>query len=335
VSLTPAAAAAGLEALRSGWLTMGPRTEALEEELVDRFGVAHAVATSSGTAALHLSCIAVGAGTGTQVLAPALAPRSCHGAPSAAGAEVVPYDVDGIDPDPERVLAADSGSRPVRAVIARHPLGFPADLDGLATACSDLGAPLIEDCREALGASKADGAPVGGAGEVALLSFASGRQVPAGEGGAVLTDSAEIAARVRSLRSHAMTSGTWDRHRGHAETYDVVDVGFNYRIDEIRAAMVRAGLADVERTVANRRGRAGEVIEAAREAGALLPAGLAPDRASPLGVPLLAAEPTGAAELQAGLRERLAGAEVVSPQALPGSSADAIELAARLLVAWL
>lgn len=335
MSLSPEAAAAGVEALRSGWLTMGPRTEALEAELSNRFGVEHAVATSSGTAALHLCCIAVGAGAGTQVLAPALAPRSCRGGPLAAGAEIVPYDVDGIDPDPERVLAAGPGSNRLRAVIARHPLGFPADLDGLAAACRDRDTPLIEDCREALGATLPDGGPVGGAGDATLLSFASGRQVPAGEGGAVLTGDAEIAARVRSLRSHAMTSGTWDRHRGHAETYDVVDVGFNYRIDEVRAAMVRAGFAGLEETVGERRARARGVIDVALGAGAQLPKGLAPDRASPLGVPLLATEPEGVANLQAELRGYVGPAGTISPQALPGSSQDAAELASRLLVAWL
>lgn len=335
MTLTPEAAAAGIEALRSGWLTMGPRTEALEGELADRFGVEHAVATSSGTAALHLCCIAVGAGAGAEVLAPALSPRSCIGAPRAAGATVALYEVDGIDPDPERVLSAASGSTPLGAVIARHPLGFPADLGGLAAACRDRGAPLIEDCRDALGAIGPEGGPVGGYGDAALISFASGRQVPAGEGGAVLTGDEEIAARVRSLRSHAMTSGTWDRHRGHAETYDVVDVGFNYRIDEIRAAMARAGLAGLEEAVVRRRARAAEVIEIALAAGALLPEGLSPDRASPLGVPLLATEPDAVPSLQAALHDGLGELQVSSPQALPGAPAGAIELASRLVVSGL
>lgn len=320
-------AAAGLEALRSGWLTMGPRTEAFEAALAERFGVGHAVAVSSGTAALHLSCLALGAGPGREVRIPALAPRSCAGAPAATGATAVPYDVAGIDPDPELVLAG-SGER-TSAVVARHPLGFPAELASLAEACAERGIPLIEDCREAVGAGGGARAPLGRAGTVALLSLSSSRQLPANEGGVVLTGREELAEKVRSLRSHAMTSGTWDRHRGHAETYDVIDVGFNYRIDEVRAAIAHAGLEGLDERVAELRARAAELAAL----GDLAP-GADLEGASPLAVPLLAEGPDGIGALEraiAGTGARAERVEVRGDGELPAARA----LAERLVLAWL
>ncbi|HKJ36894.1 MAG TPA: aminotransferase class I/II-fold pyridoxal phosphate-dependent enzyme [Solirubrobacterales bacterium] len=324
--ITPAAAEAGLEALRSGWLTMGPRTEALEAALAERLGAEHVVAVSSGTAALHLSCLALGAGPGSEVVIPALGPRSCAGAAAAAGARAVPHDIAGIDPDPDLVLATIGEA--TGAVLARHPLGYPADLGALAEACAARGVALIEDCREAIGAT-GRGEALGRAGTVALLSFSSSRQLPSNEGGAVVTDDEEIAGKVRSLRSHAMTSGTWDRHRGHAETYDVIGVGFNYRIDEVRAAIAHAGLEGLDARVEELRERA-TVLE---ELGELAPGALI-EGSSPLAVPLVAEEPSGVEALEAAVVEAGARAERVEVRG-DGELPEARALAARILLAWL
>jgi dTDP-4-amino-4,6-dideoxygalactose transaminase len=211
---------AGIEALESGWLTMGPRTQKLEAALRERFGVSQAVATSSGTAALHLALLGCGVERGSTVLVPQGGPPSHAGAVEAIGARPAAYaDPGNLDPE------------------ARAAVGCPGDLEDLAARCSDAGIVLVEDRRDAIGGPEA--------GAISILSFSSQREVSCGEGGAVLTNDESVADRVRSLRSHAMTSGSWDRHRGHAETYDVVDVGFNYRIDEIRAAMCEAALAEL------------------------------------------------------------------------------------------
>ncbi len=312
-----------MEALRSGWLTMGPRTEALETALREFLGVEHAVATSSGTAALHLSCIAVGAEAGSSVGVPGLGPASCAGAVRAAGAEPVPYELSGIDPDPELILSEASTPR---AVIVRHPLGFPARLAPLAEACRSRNVSLIEDCRDALGARLEGGAHLGAEGEVAILSFSAARQVPGNEGGAVLTSSAEIAERVRSLRSHAMTSGTWDRHRGHAETYDVVDVGFNYRIDEVRSALACAGLAYADETAASLRRRSSAFLELGR-----LPAGAVLERSSPIALPLLAESAAGVESLYEAVVAAGGRARTVDAPSDPSLTLTA-ELAAQLVV---
>ena len=309
--IPPHVATAGVEALKTGWLTMGPRTQELETAMAERFGHEHVIATSSGTAALHLTLLAAGASHGASVLVPDLGPASCAGAVEATGAVPHEYAVEGFDP-PQRPDGLAT------AVVVRHHLGFVADLAGFDAA----GATLIEDRREALGADHGEAGLVGSA---AILSFSSRRPISCGEGGAVVTDDDAIAETVRSLRSHAMTSGSWDRHRGHAETYDVVGVGFNYRIDEVRAAMAEAALADLIDSVARRRERAAEIAEAARSLGAEAPSDERIATAAPVAVPLLAASPDARAELA----EELSGRGFESEA--PGGDADEA-IAPRLLL---
>jgi len=135
----------------------------------------------------------------------------------------------------ERRLA---GERPPRVVVLVHAHGHGADGVVLRELCDAHGAALVEDCRAAVGAVVgAHDRQVGTIGHSGCFSFADGRQLPVGEGGMVTTADDDVAARVRLLRAHAMTSGTWDRHRGHSDSYDVVAVGFNFRLDEPRAAL--------------------------------------------------------------------------------------------------
>jgi dTDP-4-amino-4,6-dideoxygalactose transaminase len=112
---------------------------------------------------------------------------------------------------------------------------------------------MIEDCAQSITARTTDGRLTGTVGHAGCFSFFSKKQLSVGEGGMVTTSDPEIAAKVRSLRSHAMTSVTWDRHLGYAESYDVVDLGFNFRIDEARAALGLSRLARLDQDVATRR----------------------------------------------------------------------------------
>jgi dTDP-4-amino-4,6-dideoxygalactose transaminase len=244
-----------LETLRSGWLTMGPRIKAFEAAFAEWVGVPHAVAVSSGTAALHLACLAAGVAAGDRVLVPAFGSRAAARAPELCGAEAVFCDV--VSPsvpvvdvvDVERRLAGGG-----RAVIAAHTWGHAADADLLGVVCVARGAVLVEDCRDAIGAmAGARGRHAGTVGLAGAFSLAGGRQLAVGEGGVVTTADEAVAARVRLLRSHAMTSGTWDRHRGHADTYDVVDVGFNFRLDEPRAALAASRLGHLREDLDARR----------------------------------------------------------------------------------
>jgi len=244
-----------LDCLQSGWLTMGPRTQAFEEALGRHVGAAHAVTVSSGTAALHLCCLASGIGAGDEVIVPSFTFVASASAPRYVGAEPVLCDVrsaQDFNIDPEDV-ARRITSR-TRAIVAVHFCGYPADLHALRELCDEHGLILIEDCAQAIGARLDDGGrQVGTVGELGAFSFFSKKQLCVGEGGMVATADERLAERVRLFRSHAMTSSTWDRHRGHDPAYDVIDIGFNYRLDEPRAALGLSRLQRLEQSIATRR----------------------------------------------------------------------------------
>jgi dTDP-4-amino-4,6-dideoxygalactose transaminase len=134
--------------------------------------------------------------------------------------------------------------------------------------CDEHGLVLIEDCAQAIGARIDDSSrQVGTVGELGAISFFSKKQLCVGEGGMVTSADEQLAERVRLLRSHAMTSSTWDRHRGHDPAYDVVDIGFNYRLDEPRAAFGLSRLGRLDRDIAARRA----IVRAYRERLAEIP----------------------------------------------------------------
>jgi dTDP-4-amino-4,6-dideoxygalactose transaminase len=254
------------ETLRSGWLTMGPRTKAFEAAIKEATTAAHAVAVSSGTAALHLACAALGLGPGDEVIVPAFTFLATAHAPRYVGAtpvlaDVVAPECPNLDPgDVERRITPRT-----KAVIAVHMCGYAADTDRLSELCTQHRLRLIEDAAQAFGArTGAARTPAGTVGALGCLSFFSKKQLAVGEGGMVLTADEALADRARLLRSHAMTAGTWDRHHGHEDSYDIVDVGFNFRLDEPRAALglsrlkrVAAGIEERRATVRTYRERLG------------------------------------------------------------------------------
>lgn len=240
--------------LRSGWLTMGPRTEAFEAEFAELLGVPHAVALSSCTAALHLAYLAAGVGPGDEVIVPAItfvasaaAVRYCGAQPVLADV-LAPGDL-GIDPGHVRALITPR----TKAVCAVHYGGYAAACGELLEICSEHGLALIEDAAHAPLATDSQGRPLGTIGMAGCFSFFSNKVLSCGEGGLLATHDDAVAATARSLRAHALSSSTWDRHRGHAPGYDVTATGFNYRIDEPRAALLSARLPGLAADVAARR----------------------------------------------------------------------------------
>jgi dTDP-4-amino-4,6-dideoxygalactose transaminase len=133
-----------------------------------------------------------------------------------------------------------------------HFAGYPAAVDRLAELCTERGIALIEDAAHGPGGSL-QGRALGTWGRAGAFSLFSNKVLAVGEGGLVVTDDEDLAGRVRSLRSHAMSSGTWERHGGHADGYEVSDVGFNYRIDEPRSALAHSRLEQLEHELAARR----------------------------------------------------------------------------------
>ena len=256
------------DTLRSGWLTQGPRTEAFEREFAEELGVAHVVALASGTAALHLAYLAADVGPGDEVIVPAItfvatanAARYCGAAPVLADV-TGPHDL-GVDPAHVKRLVNER----TKAVCAVHYAGYPAAMDELAAICDEHGLALIEDAAHSPLATTPRGGRLGTLGLAGAFSFFSNKVLSCGEGGALATGDEDVAALARSLRSHAMTSGTWDRHRGRSATYDVTAVGFNYRMDEPRAALLSARLPGLEVDVDARR----RLVRRYREALAGMP----------------------------------------------------------------
>ncbi|HEY7831470.1 MAG TPA: DegT/DnrJ/EryC1/StrS family aminotransferase [Solirubrobacteraceae bacterium] len=269
IAVTEEDVEAVLECLREGWLTMGPRTRTFEQELARRIGTPHAVTVSSGTAALHLACQAAGLGPGDEMIVPAFTFVASASAARFVGAEPVLCDV--LGPHDLNIDVEDVARRitpRTRAVMAVHFCGYAADVLALRELCDEHELILIEDCAEAIGARvEESGRQVGTVGELGAFSFFSKNQLCVGEGGMVSTADEELAERVRLLRSHALTSGTWDRHRGHDPVYDIVDIGFNFRIDEPRAAL---GLSRMQRLDADIEARR-TVVRAYRERLAEVP----------------------------------------------------------------
>lgn len=256
IDLSEADVEAVAETLRSGWLTMGPRIQAFEEAFAEHIGARHAIATSSCTAALHLAYLAAGVGPGDEVIVPAItfvasaaAVRYCGAAPVFAES-LGQHDLN-LDP-------ADAEARitpRTKAICAVHYAGYAADVDRLREICDRRGLTLIEDAAHAPSATPRGGSrKLGTHGLAGCFSFFSNKVLSCGEGGLLATDDDDVAELVRSRRSHAMTSGTWDRHRGHSAGYDVLALGYNYRLDEPRAALLLSRLAKLEEDIERRRG---------------------------------------------------------------------------------
>jgi len=253
------------QVLKSGWLSMGPKTEEFEQRFAQFFGSKHAVAVANGTAALHLACEASGLKEGDEVLCPALSFVATANAILYTGARPVFIDITG--PQNLNLSVADAAAKvtdSTRAIMVVHYGGYPCDMDGVRALAAKYGLKIIEDCAHAPGAvfhSPTGPRMVGTMGDVGCFSFFANKNLTTGEGGMVITDNDQLAESMRILRSHGMTTLTWDRHRGHSFSYDVVSRGYNYRLDEMRAALGMVQLRKVEAGNTKRR----EIILTYRE----------------------------------------------------------------------
>jgi dTDP-4-amino-4,6-dideoxygalactose transaminase len=234
--------AAVLDVLHSKWLTMGAVTEQLEREFAAHHRASHAIAVSNATQGLHLALLALGIGPGDEVIVPSLSFVATANCVLYTGAGVRFADICSLlEPtiDPASVEAAITPR--TKAVICMHYGGYPCRMPELAELCARYKLCLVEDAAHAPGAWLHARA-LGAWGEIGCFSFFSNKNLATGEGGMLLTADAGLAARLRLLRSHGMTSLTWERHQGHASAYDVVALGYNDRLDELRAALGRVQL---------------------------------------------------------------------------------------------
>lgn len=244
-----------LAVLRSRWLTMGGVTQQFEREFAEMVGVKHAIAVSNATVALHLAYLALDIQPGDEVIVPSLTFVATANAALYTGARVRFADIVSADDLTIAPAEIEKCITPrTRAIVVVHYGGYACRMPEIQAIAQRHQLPIIEDAAHVPGGSL-NGTTLGAWGDVGCFSFFSNKNLATGEGGMFVTSRDDIAARARLLRSHGMTSLTWDRHHGHAHSYDVVALGYNYRIDEIRSAL---GLAQLHKLAANNR-RRGEI----------------------------------------------------------------------------
>jgi dTDP-4-amino-4,6-dideoxygalactose transaminase len=238
------------EALGSGWVApAGPDLDAFERELADRAGVPHAVALSSGTAALHLGLLTLGAGPGTVVIVPTLTFAATANAAVYTGAEPVFVDCDpttgNLDPALLRKALNEQArkDRQVAAVVPVDVFGRCADYDAILPVCDRFGVPVLEDAAEAMGATYGD-RPAGSFGAAAVFSFNGNKIMTTSGGGVLLSESKQLVDRCRYLSTQA---------RQPVVHYEHTDVGYNYRLSNVLAALGRAQLKRLDEMIGRRR----------------------------------------------------------------------------------
>ncbi|MGB2964127.1 MAG: DegT/DnrJ/EryC1/StrS family aminotransferase [Anaerolineales bacterium] len=253
INFTSEESNAVLKVIEGGWLTMGGVTQQFEQEFADYTGAKHAIAVANGTAALHLACVAAGIGPGDEVILPSLTFVAAANAVRYTGATPVFADIkskETLNISPE-FIGANISER-TRAILVLHYGGYACDMPAIMDIADKHGLVVIEDAAHAIGSSL-EKRMLGTWGQTGCFSFFSNKNMTTGEGGMIVTNDDDLAERLRRLRSHGMTSVTWDRHQGHAWSYDVVDLGFNYRLDEIRSALGRVQLSKLDAYNSRRR----------------------------------------------------------------------------------
>jgi dTDP-4-amino-4,6-dideoxygalactose transaminase len=239
-----------LDALKSGWVApLGPHVDAFEQEIAEYVGVNHAVALSSGTAALHLGLLALGVKPGDEVVVPTMTFAATAFAVAYVGA--VPVFIDSepgtynLDPVLLATLLSSRAAegRLPAAVIAVDVYGQTADYERILPICAQHGVPVLEDAAEALGASHELG-NAGTLGDVGVFSFNGNKIMTTSGGGMLVTNDKAIAVRVRHLATQAREPVPW---------YEHIDIGFNYRLSNLLAALGRAQLSRLDDMIVKRR----------------------------------------------------------------------------------
>ncbi|SOD70311.1 dTDP-4-amino-4,6-dideoxygalactose transaminase [Jatrophihabitans sp. GAS493] len=245
--------AAVTAAIESGWVAQGPRVAAFEEKFAALVGAKHAVAVSNCTTALHLSLVVAGVGAGDEVVVPSFSFIATTNAPMYVGATPVFADVDPLTGNLTAQSIEAVLTPATKAVILVHQGGVPADVASVRALCEGRGIAVIEDAACAAG-SRYRGGPVGQGAEIAAWSFHPRKLITTGEGGMLTTDNAEWAQRARRLREHAMSVSAAERHQSTLPPEEqYLEVGYNYRMTDLQAAVGLVQLDRLEAIVARRR----------------------------------------------------------------------------------
>ena len=249
-------AQAAYETIKSGWISTGPRNAELEKLFAKMLGAKYAVSLTNCTDGLHLCCMICGFGPGDEVLCPSLTFAASANCIRYTGATTVFCDIVGpehinIDPrDIEKKITSRT-----KGIVVVHMAGFPAKMDEIMDIAHKHHLKVVEDaCHGPL--SEYHGKKLGTIGDCSAFSFFSNKNISTGEGGMFVTNNEEYAAKARLLRSHGMSTMSYQRATGHATEYDITELGYNYRMDDIRAAIAIEQLkklpGDLEKRVAVR-----------------------------------------------------------------------------------
>lgn len=223
--------------LQSKWISTGPKTAELEEKFCALLDTPYALGLANCTVALHLGLLLLGIQPGDEVIVPALTFVATVNAIRYVGAIPVFCDIRGmhdltLDPDLLEGLITSK----TRAIVVMHYAGFPCNMDKIMMIARQHNLRVMEDaCHGPL--SEYHGKKLGTIGDVGCFSFFSNKNISTGEGGMLVTGQEEYYRRGKLLRSHGMTSLSYERSKGHSTSYDVVELGYNYRIDDIHAAI--------------------------------------------------------------------------------------------------
>jgi dTDP-4-amino-4,6-dideoxygalactose transaminase len=226
-----------LDTIRSKWISTGPKTVGFENKFASMLKVKHAVALSNCTVSLHLALKVLGIKDGDEVICPSLTFVATVNSIRYLNAIPIFADIKGfedltIDPlDIESKVTVRT-----KAIVVMHYGGFACDMDAILKIAKKFDLKIVEDaCHGPL--SEYNGKKLGTIGDVGCFSFFSNKNISTGEGGMLVTNDTELFERVKLLRSHGMTSLSYERAKGHSTSYDVIDLGYNYRMDDIRASI--------------------------------------------------------------------------------------------------
>jgi len=241
------------EVLRSKWISMGELTKEFEQKFSGYMGAKHAIAISNGTAALHLANLALGVKPEDEVIVPSLTFVATSNSVLYSGAKPIFADVESkgnfnISPDSIK----EKISKKTKGIIVVHYGGYPCNMEEIMDIAHDNNLFVIEDAAHAPGA-QISGKMLGTIGDIGCFSFFSNKNMVTGEGGMITTNNDKLAEEIKRRRSHGMTSISWDRYKGHAFSYDVTTLGFNYRANEISSALGLCQLKKLDKNNAIRK----------------------------------------------------------------------------------
>ncbi len=243
-----------LDALRSGWVTQGPKVQAFEEAFANKVGARYAVATSSCTTALHLALIAAGVSAGDEVICPSFTFIATANAILYCGARPIFIDIDPETYNLDPSLLQRAVTSRTKAILVVHQVGLPADMDRINSIAAKHGISVIEDAACAIGATYKQ-EPIGKPHSfLACFSFHPRKILTTGEGGMITTNDEDVAVRLKQLRHHGMSVSDLARHQSKtvvSEEYR--ELGYNYRMSDLHAALGLSQLQRLDEIIKKRR----------------------------------------------------------------------------------